>query len=478
MKSTESKTSGIIESADNYLSKHIDAGTLNRVLVAYSAGPDSTALLDCLYFLREKYSMVIEAAYFNHCMRKEEEIEKEIETAVKRCAERGIKLHIGKDSENRIAETSSSLGPEAAAREARYSFLEKTGLENSCSYIATAHNVDDNLETIIMRFFSGSGPEGLKGIAEKTGKIIRPFINVKKDDILEYLKMNSIEYSYDSTNSENKYLRNLLRHSLIPSIKTVFPGFEKSLFELAEKMKHTDLYLSEEAGKKVTWERQGNGFKTDFRNFSALSPCLRAKAIYSVFNLLSVASTYRLPYRFLRPITSETISLKSPVILKGYGCRLIKRGDNLFWESDIVNKNKNSYLLFIETGKEYRLAENKGITENKNVYIYSSIMNLSQCAGNSVWLPINKVSGRIHIRNRRKGDKILLKYGKKSLKKLFQEMNIDRDQRDDIHLICDDKGIAAVWGSVYSYKNRIAERFKIESSNNDIQAILFNSRQE
>ncbi len=475
MKSTESKTSPIIKSVEKVLFSVLDKEKDNNLLLAFSAGPDSTVLLDILFRLKDKFNITVSAAYFNHCLRSNDEIEKEINIAENNCQRRNIPLFIGKD-DGTIAEFSRQLGVEAAARKARYIFLNNIAEKNSCNYIAVAHNIDDNYETIIMRFFQGSGPEGLKGMEKISGNIIRPLIDVKKADILKYLEENKIIYSHDSTNKEDNYLRNRIRNNLMPAVKKVFPGYEKSLSFLSEKMAGIDEVFESEFSEKIEWIREGNCLVTNYNKFLALPAYLRVKAIYNAFNITE-NSGERLPYSFLKPLFSEKIGFKSPVILNGHNYRLEREGDRLFWKSDIVTINKNSYHLEIELEKEYELPVLFD-KNNKKVYISSRIVKLSECAKNDIWVPVEKISGNIHIRNRNNGDFIIFEYGKKTIKKLFLEMEIDRYYRDLIPIICNNKEILAVWGSVFNYKNRVSKLVFYADKNNNKDVLLFKSRQE
>jgi len=527
MKSTESKTSQILKSTEKILSPIIDKEN-NNILLAFSAGPDSTVLLDVLFQLKDKLNMKVMAAYFDHCLRNKDEIANEINIAEDNCHIRNIPLFIGKDK-GTIDKFSKKEGIEAAARKARYCFLNVIAKNNNCKYIAVAHNLDDNCETIIMRFFQGSGPEGLKGMVEKSGNIIRPLINIRKSDIYEYLEENKIKYSDDSTNKGNDYLRNRIRNSLIPAIKEVFPGYEKSLFSLAEKMANADSIIEEKLAEKIEWKKIGSALVTEYDNFVSLPEYLKLKAIYSAFNISEnndiressditaksdiaennditaksdiaennditaksgiaennditansdiILNSERLPYKFLKPLLTKKTGVKSHIILKGHNYTLEREGKSLFWKRDIVTIRKNSYHLKVKLEKEYELPVIFD-KNNKKVYISSRIVKISECSKDDLWIPVKKITSDIHIRNRNKGDYILFEYGKKTIKKLFLEMNIDRYFRDLIPIICDNKEILAVWGSVFNYRNRVSKLIYDADKDNNIDVLLFKSRQE
>ena len=137
--------------------------------------------------LSEKYSIEIVCAYYNHKLRKDEELAREISIAEENCRLRNIPLIKGFD-DGSIEKEIPELGTEGAARKYRYLFLEKVFKEEKCDFTASGHNLDDQIETVVMRLFKGSGAAGLKGIPEKNGKFIRPLISVSKKDIMKYLE--------------------------------------------------------------------------------------------------------------------------------------------------------------------------------------------------------------------------------------------------------------------------------------------------
>lgn len=502
MKSTESKTQKIIEIVECFLLSHRCIPQKNFI-IAYSAGSDSATMLDVLYQLQKKYYITLTAAYYNHKLRDEKEIEKEIEIAQSVCRERNIELVVGLDSDGAIGKLSKERGTEAAAREVRYKFLIELALERGADYIAIAHNKDDSLENLIIRFFSGSSPEGLTGIADiadiesvfsyssgstkgkkveiaKAISIVRPLSTVGKSDILNYIDENHISFSVDSTNSKDNYLRNKVRQKLIPVVKSVFPGYGNSLTDLAEKMAITSSFINEEYSFKFQWElfseeREVSFLKASYTDFEKLHPAIRLKALYAGYNLLfSKDGRSRLSYRFLKPLLKEKIDIKSPILLQRADFKLEKEGNKLFWKSDIVITNKNRYLLEIKCGKKYKLPfSHKG----KEIYIFSEIVPVEECEGNNIWLPYDKIKGSLKIGSRQERSCITLDFGKKKVKKLLNELGIPRDLRGELPIIYDDSGVIAVWGSIFGFKNRIGSHYRYDE-NNTSYAVILKSRQE
>ena len=166
------------------------------ILIAFSGGPDSTALVSILYNIGEKWDLRLGCAYFDHKLRTRKSRSRDLRHVFSTAQRFGIEFYSGEAGENQIQleARNSGKGIEEAARNLRYNFVEKTRKENGYDYIATGHISDDQFETLIQRFFQGSGPEGLMGIPEKSGNVIRPLLRAGRADILSYLKARNIGF--------------------------------------------------------------------------------------------------------------------------------------------------------------------------------------------------------------------------------------------------------------------------------------------
>ena len=504
MKSTESKTKLITAAVETYLKKNIDLKNNNKILIAYSAGPDSTVLLDVLYRLKEIYPLEIICAYYNHCLREEDEIAEELETAEKNCALRNIELFTGRDNGSLKSEI-PDLGVEGAARKYRYNFLDKIFKNYKCSYTAFGHNLDDQIETVVMRFFKGSGASGLKGIPEVNGHYIRPLISVSKKDILDYINENKMVYSFDKTNNEDVFLRNKLRNSLLKISNEYFPGFEKSIISLSEKMKMTDDFIKIEADKNIKWTDENGVYSTDTDNFLRQPQILQLESLYSIVDLLNTNDSIRIPYSFLKPVlnsaadtdlngipyTEEIINSagntaadkddlrnennevklkrKSSVFIEGYGLILFRTGRKLFFKKNRKAEQQKPFSIELEDKKRiYPIC--------KNSYICIEEKIVTDCAEKDLFIDPSCLNGNLHIRYRKDGDRISLKGGTKKIKKLFTEMGIRRDLKDRIPLICDNTEILAVMGTAFGYNDRISDKIYVNKSSNS-KVLIFRIRQ-
>ena len=218
----------------------------DKVLVGVSGGPDSVALLQFLLRIKKEYSLDIGIAHLNHLLRGKEADRDEV--FVCNLAESlDIKCIVGKKDVALYAKE-NKLSIEDSARKVRYSFLKDTLKENKYTKIALGHNSDDNAELILMNILRGSGPKGVAGIPPKREKfIVRPFIEIPKREIYQFLESINQNYVIDSSNMDNIHLRNSVRNRLIPLIEKEYnPKVKESLIRLASIIKNEDEWMEEE----------------------------------------------------------------------------------------------------------------------------------------------------------------------------------------------------------------------------------------
>lgn len=187
------------------------------LVVAVSGGPDSLALLDLLYQIKEQYRFRLLAAHLDHQLRLDSFKEEKVISAY--CQNKSIDLI----SEKWPKSLQPIVGVEAAARKYRYDFLVKIMRNYQGDYLLTAHHMDDLLENILLKFIRSGNPSemnSLKAVSKMQGMtLLRPLLNIQKADLLKYDKRNHIPYVIDQTNNEDDTLRNKLRHHVIPLLK-------------------------------------------------------------------------------------------------------------------------------------------------------------------------------------------------------------------------------------------------------------------
>ena len=199
-----------------------------NVTVALSGGADSVALLNVLLSLKDELGITVDAAHLNHMIRGAE-ADRDESFVRDLCRKLGVKLYVERIDIPRFAKE-NSMSLELAAREKRYAFLKNV----SNGLVATAHTASDNLETLIFNITRGSGLEGLSAIPPKRDIFIRPLLLCTRQDIEKHCEQNNISYVTDSTNLQDEYTRNKIRHNVVPILKTINPSVENSVIRLTE----------------------------------------------------------------------------------------------------------------------------------------------------------------------------------------------------------------------------------------------------
>jgi tRNA(Ile)-lysidine synthase len=206
----------------------------DRILVAVSGGIDSVVLLDL--FVQAGFETGLAHCNF-HLRGKESDEEAEFASSLARGY--SIPFYRADFETGKYAEK-EKISIQMAARNLRYDWFEETRQEEGFDYIATAHNGDDVLETFFINLSRGTGIRGLSGIPQKSGRVIRPLLFASRDDITDYANLRGIAYREDSSNASDKYLRNKIRHKLLPLLEEQNPSFRKSLSETISRLSETE----------------------------------------------------------------------------------------------------------------------------------------------------------------------------------------------------------------------------------------------
>lgn len=210
-----------------------------RILLAVSGGPDSIALL----YLFIRFTKQIAVAHCNFGLRGAESDADE--AFVKHCCSELNVPFYSKRFETSEEATEKSISIQVAARELRYAWFEQLRIEHHFDCIATAHHLDDNVETVLMNMLRGTGMKGLSGIPEQNGPIIRPLLFASKAQLIQFLSAHNIAYRNDASNAENKYTRNKLRNSIVPQLLELNPQASTHIHELSKHAQLAYALLSE-----------------------------------------------------------------------------------------------------------------------------------------------------------------------------------------------------------------------------------------
>ena len=406
------------------------------VVVGFSAGPDSVILLCALLHFKSLFmpDLKISALHVNHMIRGDE-ADRDEQLALDFCNALSVDISVERHDVPTIAK-GRKLGLEECARDIRYNAFETMRHTKNYGSVAVAHNADDNVETVMLNILRGSGLNGISGIRSVRGNIIRPLLDVSKEEILNALKEFGIPYAVDSTNSDSDYSRNYLRNNVIPLFKSINPSYLNSFSNLSKILREDNEYLDKCAEIKFNSIKSDlfDGVCTDV--LLSLEKPIRSRVI--CFILQSLADN----------VISFVAVERIEQLLNGEG--RISVGGNF----DIAVLRKRLYL--IDTSKDLSgLYYDLNYGENK-----ISEMDLAICIGDvadksysnvykfsiHTYLPSAIINDGLFVRCRRDGDSIYFGGMTRKLKKIYNDRNIPSFLRDLIPIICDKNGILWVPG--------------------------------
>ena len=396
----------------------------NGAILGFSGGADSSALL---YFLKERTKNLL-CVHVNHMIRGEE-AERDQKHAEEICREYGVKLLTYKVDVPKLAKESGKC-LEEAARDARYEIFNRLLSENpEYKCIVTAHNSDDNLETVIFNLCRGAGARGIIGIRAVQGNIFRPLIEASKSEVLGFCEENKIPYVTDSTNADTKYTRNHIRHKIIPELKSLNPAVLDSCLRLGEILAEDEKYFDERALEII---KDGvTADKIPIKLFSELEGPILSRLIVRLYG-------QSLDYTAQKSIIA--LGKKGEV-----GSYICLHGGRVF-------KIERDYAHFIKSSEldeiSYSVELNENLTYLSELDLYVSINGQEAPKGYKQKYKISlngeKIKLPLSVRAKKTGDTI--KHGgmTKKIKKLFVDKHVPSHLRDKIPLIISDGKIIAV----------------------------------
>ncbi len=379
----------------------------DTVVCAVSGGADSVALLFALYLLKDKLHFQLEAAHFNHRLRGEES-DRDEAFVRSLCARYEIPLHVGVGNV-----TAGKKGLEAAARDARYGFLRSLK-----GKIATAHTADDNAETVLMRMVRGTGLKGLGGIPPSQDSLIRPMLTITRQEVEAFLEEWCLPHVEDSSNAGDAFLRNRIRHHVMPLLRQENPRLPENLSYMALRLRLDEEFLSSQSN----------------------------------FGILPTVESLRVMPKAQR---SRCLAL----FLEQNGVKEPEEAHISLAEALVFSEKPSARAAFpggVTIGRNYDRLEvlpQKGDPEEM----------LLPCPGEAVFgglrvicTPAEEIrntpdtftvipQGSISLRSRQSGDSIRLSGGSKSLKKLYIDHKIPASQRSAIPVVRDEAGILGVY---------------------------------
>ena len=380
----------------------------DHVICAVSGGADSMALLWGMYLLREKLGICLSAAHYNHHLRGEESQADE-DFVRDFCHRYEIPLFVGG---SRVV--AGKKGLEAAARDARYGYFRSLD-----GKIATAHTADDNAETVLMHMVRGTGLKGLGGIAPVNGKLIRPMLTCTRQQVLAFLQEYHIPYVTDSTNEEDTFLRNRLRHRVMPFLKQENPRLAENLSAMAMELRQEEAALADMAAYEVL---------PSVSQMRQMQQAVRSRVLESFLKESGVKE----PERAHIALAEDLVFSQNPS-----ACGYFPQGVVLRRSYDLLLKEEENKPL------ETLYLPEEGVLELPGMRL--TVEPATQIVQTQEVWTVAPV-GKLIVRCRREGDAIHLPGGTKSLKKLFIDRKIPAQQRLRMPVIADEQGIIGVYG--------------------------------
>lgn len=398
----------------------------DHIIVGVSGGADSICLLHFLYSIKEDFNLKITAVHVNHCMRGKESDE-DNKFVVDFCKNINIPVKVFSfDIYNKSKDENISI--EEAGRKYRYFAFNKVLKEENATKIAIAHNKDDNAETMLMRFFRGTGIKGLSGISYKRDNIIRPILDCLRKDIENYCYKNNLSYRNDSTNNMDIYTRNKIRLNLIPTIKKDFnPNIVDTLSNMSKNFYAENHFLESLANdtlKTCLVEKDNNKIILDIEKFKNIDLVLQKRMLrlcLSKFN----KDLYNLSFEHINMIISILKKQTGKKLNLPNNLYVYKQYNNLIISKNIMSLDHNiSYNYKIELEKQIYIKE-----LNKNILLSKNIINILTKAY-TISLNYDKIKNSLFIRQRNAGDKIYLNNMTKKVKNIFIDLKIPANERN------------------------------------------------
>ncbi len=402
------------------------------VICAVSGGADSMALLWAMYLLREEKGLSLSAAHFNHGLRGAESDGDE-DFVREFCEQYHIALLVGNGQVRPCGR-----GLEDAARQARYAFLENLDSE---AKIATAHTADDNTETILLHILRGTGLKGLGGIAPQRGRIIRPMLGCTRTEVEQFLSRWGIAHIEDSSNGADHFLRNRLRHEVMPILKRENPVVAENTSAMALRLRRDQDFLNQAAEKAFCEISEERGILVD--KLLGLHPAIQGRVLAMLLQKAGVREPEAIHVRQALELaesqnpSARKIFPQGAVLHRAYESLMIGRG---------------------EAPLEAMELQIPGVTRTGSWEIRCRYLEPKDKIENSPFtftVAYDRIrKSPVLLRKRQTGDRLRLSGGSKPVKKLFIDRKIPAHLRETLPVLTVDGEILGVAGLGANWEDR------------------------
>jgi len=353
----------MIKTVDQKILNFIDEESLlskgDKVLVALSGGADSVFLLSFLLKYKKRFDLKLSAFHLNHNLRGKEAIDDE--NFCRSFAKQNKVEYFSASKNVKAFAKKNKLSVEEAGRNLRYSELERIASKNGFNKIATAHNANDNTETVLLNLIKGTGLKGIAGIPVKRSKIIRPILTVTKDEIILYLGKKKIPFRTDSSNLSNEYERNFLRNEIIPALKEKLNvQLDKTILKSSKVFRNISAALQKQIEAKIIDAVDFNGKQISIN----IDETLKLDE-----NLIGEFFKKTVPAHFTVELSNENIKALTSLLKKQKGRSIaLSKGLTAYRESKkiLISKKKKFAEKEIE------------ITVGKSKKIYGGLISINK----------------------------------------------------------------------------------------------------
>lgn len=416
------------------------------IVVGFSGGYDSMCLLDLLSKVRNDeffFDLTVIAAHFNHNWRGEEAL-REQEVCRLFAASKGFEF-VTKTAPSDLKKTENN------ARIARYEFFDTVLEDYDADAVFTAHNKDDNAETVLYRVIKGTGLVGLKGISEKRNCFYRPLLKTTRAEIVDYCEKNNLSPNFDSSNMDTTYRRNYLRLNVLPALEKVNPAVKDSLNTLAEVANSENAIIEEYLGTIRPSLYEEDRIVSEV--YSKLSAPVKMRFIHEYIQMFDLDYDFKRIkeiYEFIEAnITKRngsTISLASALWLYV---------DDKYIET-IPRKKPVEIIptleINIDSEGEFQFGDKKLVIKP---YIEKEVFVFPDATSTFVYVDLSNIKLPLTVRTRKDGDIInpFGMNGSMKLKKYLNSKGVSKHLRDDVLLLT--QGNEVLWAVGIGISNKI-----------------------
>lgn len=397
-----------------------------HILIALSGGADSVALLRLLCEAKSQYGLSLSACHVNHGIRGEE-AQRDEDFCKQLCARLSIPFYCVRiDVPAACQKTGQGL--EETARELRYKALKDVALQNGCSLIATAHNADDHLETVLFHLARGSGSRGMMGIAPVRGNIIRPLLDFTKSEILAYLASIDQPYVTDSTNADASYTRNYIRQTILPAMRKLNPEAARASLMMSASLREDDKYITADLPSGLP----------PLSELAALPRPVLYRVLAREYAAAGGKGAKREHYEQLIHLvqsgkTANMLCLPGGITAKREKARLI-------FTPTVRARAKNDFSTATVKHPVFRENDNCSSREVQIGVVSYKILKKVYNSDINTAVSSAILSSELYWRYRLPGDVIRFGGMTRQIKKLLWQTGMSADKRDRFPILCDEKG--------------------------------------